>query len=485
MLVTELRLGELLAEGGEGRVFEVAAGDPGVPRPGPVMVYKQLRRPRPLVDLSLLCAVPAVAAGRDEAVCRRILCSSAWPAAAVVDDQDARLALGSLMPRAPAEFWLRHRDGLLRLATLSYLAGDPDRMAVAYGVTLPPPGAAERVALVYALARLLDAWQGGAGPVVVHGDLSAKNVLWSLRPAPAVYVLDCDGAVIGGAPREPDGGAATDDLARPGLLRATTPNWDDPALAPGAVPTEASDRYVLGLVFLRLVGAAHFPLQGRQRAHERVNVDLDLPRSWRKFPDMPGLWEMCERSLSLVNAAERPTPAQWAAALEDLLDVLGATEMATRARAAQGDERPARPARSGAVPGSHGLGSQGLGSQGLGLGALARTAVTAPDVVVRPVVRHRAVATWQLTGAGPALPGAAGGRNPGLSGMAALTPRQMAHRTLTTWAAAHGLAARLVRLPGRRLNGLRRLVGVLVLDVAAACVVLFLVGMAVSPWIGL
>jgi len=475
VLVTELRLGELLAEGGEGRVFEVAAGDPGVPRPGPVMVYKQLRRPRPRLDLSLLCAVPAVAAGRDEAVCRRILSSSAWPAAAVVDDHDARLALGALMPRAPAEFWLRHRDGLLRLATLSYLAGDPDRMAVAYGVTLPQPGAAERVALVYALARLLDAWQGGAGPLVVHGDLSAKNVLWSLRPAPAVYVLDCDGAVIGGAPGEPDGGAATDDLARPGLLRATTPNWDDPALPPGGVPTEASDRYVLGLVFLRVVGAAHFPLQGRQRAHVRVNVDLDLPRSWRKFPDMPGLWEMCERSLSLVNAAERPTPAQWAAALEDLLDVLGATEMATRARAAQGDERPARPARGGAVP----------GSQGPGLGALALTAVTVPDVVVRPVLRHRAVATWQLIGAGPALSGAAGGRNPGLSGMAAPTPRQMARRTLTTWAAAHGLAARLVRLPGRRLNGLRRLVGVLVLDVAAACGVLFLVGMAVSPWIGL
>jgi hypothetical protein len=61
----------------------------------------------------------------------------------------------------------------------------------------------------------------------------------------------------------------------------------------------------------------------------------------------------------------------------------------------------------------------------------------------------------------------------------------MVRRTLGAWAAAHGLALRLVRLPGRRLNGVRRLGGVLVLDVAAGCVALFLVGMAVSPWIGL
>lgn len=487
VLVTELRLGELLAEGGEGRVFEVAAGGTGATRLGPALVYKQLRRPRPLDDLSLLCDLPAVVAGRDEGVCRRMLSSSAWPAAAVVEDNDATLALGALMPRAPAPFWVRHRDGPSRLATLSYLAGDPDRMAVAYGVTLPQPGAPERVALVYALARLLDAWQGGAGPLVVHGDLSAKNVLWSLQPAPAVYVLDCDGAVIaegyggttegpGGASEGPGGigqGHGASDVASPGPLRATTPNWDDPAVPPGRLPNGASDRYVLGLAFLRLVGAAHFPLQGRQRAHERVNVDLELPRSWRKFPDMPGLWELCERSLSLVNAADRPTPAQWTEGLEDLLDVLGAGEMAVSARAAQGDERPAR---------LHGRGSV---SPGAALRSPAVTRKPAPDVVVRPVLRHRAMATWQLIGAGPALSGAGGEHTSGLSGMAALTPRQMARRTLTTWAAAHGLAARLVRLPGRRLNGLRRLVGVLVLDVAAACVALFLVGMAVSPWIGL
>ena len=331
------------------------------------------------------------------------------------------------------------------------------------------------------LARLLDAWQGGSGPTVVHGDLSAKNVLWSLRPAPAVYVLDCDGAVITGPVltgplwrkgrgrrrfRDP-----VEGLPRP--PRAITPNWDDPALPTGGRPDRGSDRYVLGLAFLRLVGAAHFPLQGRQRAHPQVNVDLELPRSWRKFPDMPGLWELCERSLSLVNATDRPAPDEWAAGLEDLLGVLGAAGMAAQARAAQGDERTSQAGAS--PPGRYCFPARSPGRE-----------ATVPDVVVRPVLRHRAVTTWQLVRPGPGLSvtGREGG-GPVLSGAAALTPRQMARRTVVAWAAAHGLAVRLVRSPGRRVNGLRRLAGVLVLDVAAACLVLFLVGMAVSPWIGL
>jgi len=99
------------------------------------------------------------------------------------------------------------------------------------------------------------------------------------------------------------------------------------------------------------------------------------------------------------------------------------------------------------------------------------------------VLRHRAVATWQLIRPAPSLSGA--GREGGSGLSAGLTPRQLVRRTLAAWAAAHGLAVRLVRLPGRRLNGLRRLVGIAVLDLAAGCLALFLVGMVVSPWIGL
>ena len=212
--VSGLQLGELLAEGGEGRVFEVL---PGGPQGRERCVYKELRHPRPLDELGSLVEFPSSLAARDPALADRVRSSSAWPTSVVVGP-DPDLALGTVLPRAPAEFWVSHRDGARRLATLSYLANDPDRIAVAYGVMMPAPGAPERVAVVYALARLLEAWQGplsgslapgslasgslAAEAHVVHGDLSAKNVLWSLDPVPAVYVLDCDGASICPGPAE-------------------------------------------------------------------------------------------------------------------------------------------------------------------------------------------------------------------------------------------------------------------------------------------
>jgi hypothetical protein len=520
---SDLQLGELLAEGGEGRVFEVRSGPADL---GPNRVYKELRRPSPLPELSSLVAFPSMLAARDGSLSARVVSSSAWPVSIVVGS-DPALALGTVLPRAPNEFWVRHRDGTNRLASLSYLANDPDRIAVAYGVMMPAPGAPERVALVYALARLLDAWQGGDGgllqPQVVHGDLSAKNVLWSLRPAPAVYVLDCDGATVTaeeeaapGAATEPgevidDGhhggetangsrpesnGDAPDHPAlsaalpasQPKRSRATTPNWGDPAKPPGGAPTAASDRYLLAITFLRVVGAAHFPIQGHQRAGQKVNVDLELPRTWRKLPDMPGLWELCERSLSLVNAADRPRPRDWVVQLEELLGVISAAGLADSVRRAQGDPRPAPAVPKGARP------------------ALQTQSVTVPDVVVRPVLRHRAPSTWRLISAGAPLgvggevmsgwAGASGtprgGAISSLGGAgrpgaapAPLTPRQMAASVMVTWGAAHRAAARWVRSPGRRAYGVRRLAGVLVLDLAAACVAVFVVAMIISPWIGL
>ena len=470
-----LLLGDLMAEGGEGRVFEVRQAQvPG--GHGGDLVYKQFRRPRPALELTPTVSFLGALDGAEPALAARVRASSAWPVAWVVGDEP-ELALGALVPRAPGCFWLRHREGGPRLATLSYLASDPDRITVAYGTVVPAPGAAARVAVVYALARLLEAWQGdGAGQgLAVHGDLSAKNVLWSLDPVPSVYVLDCDGATV----VEPGAGRAN-------VPRPTTPNWDDPALAPGAAPTASSDRYTLGLTFLRVVGAAHFPLQARQRSGDKVSIDLELPRSWRRLPDMPQLWELCERSLSVVDVPGRPSPAEWAAALEGLLSSMGCADLAGRVRQVQGDPSASQVTQGGPN----------------------RPAVeaTVPDVVVRPVLKHRAASTWRLAGAdgwvqatgaagalvtsgavAGATSSALGHAGQGLSGLglAYLGPRQLLRRCGRAWGGAHRLAFRLLASPGRRADGLRRLARALFLDAVAACVVLFLIGEMVSPLIGL
>lgn len=455
MAAGELVLGGLLAEGGEGRVFEVVSAPPGLGGPGPV-VYKQLRSPRPLGELRAVVAVPgAVRAARPE-LAERVRTGSSWPLAVVVDEaaptasvassagREGPLALGALLPRAPERFRVLHRDGSARLAGLSYLATDPDRVELAYGVDVPAPGAAERVAIVLSLALLLEALQEAPGaPPVAHGDLSARNVLWSLAPAPEVYVIDCDGAA-------PAGGAD-----RP---RVTTPNWEDPALRPGGPVSLAADRYALGLTFLRVVGAANFPLQGRQRSGAPVAVDLELPRSWRRLPDMAWLWRLCERSLSVVGAEHRPAPSEWVAALRALLAELG----------------------------------QPVSGQAAGAGATVPVLAgeAPPDVEVRPVLRHRAPSTWQLVRPErQTAPVGAGAHQGALAGLVGLPVganwRSVLRAALGIWAGAHRLAARLLARPGRRRHGARRLAGLLVFDLAAGCVALFLTGMVVSPWIGL
>jgi hypothetical protein len=234
------------------------------------------------------------------------------------------------MPRAPRRFALRHRDGHSRLASLSYLTADPEHRAVAYGLTLPPPAGPERIGLVYALARLLAALESGE-PWVGHGDLSTKNVLWSLQRAPEVFVIDCDNSE-----RFHADGTPVDSSGR---RRAMTPNWDDPAVARGANPAATTDRYSLGLAFLRIVGAANFPIQASQRRGEPVEVRFPVPAgpgAAALMDPSAAVWGLCARSLTLSAAEGRPPASEWLAPLEGLLAATGAAHLALAVRTAQG-----------------------------------------------------------------------------------------------------------------------------------------------------
>ncbi|HET7522638.1 MAG TPA: hypothetical protein VFJ79_00685, partial [Acidimicrobiales bacterium] len=159
----QLSPGELLAEGGEGRVFALPLQ--------PHLVFKEYQHPLPREHLHDLVAWPE---GGGADLVGRVRAAASWPAAAVViangsKSGDAGLAEGVVMPRAPRRFALRHRDGTTRLATLSYLTADPAYREVAYGIDLPPAFSPERLGIVYALARLLEAFEK-LDPPIGHGD---------------------------------------------------------------------------------------------------------------------------------------------------------------------------------------------------------------------------------------------------------------------------------------------------------------------------
>lgn len=309
----ELRLGELLAEGGEGRVFALPLQ--------PHLVFKEYQHPFSRDHLRDLVSWPE---GGDQLLAERVRACASWPTA-VVEAQSPRgasaalsLAEGVVMPRAPRRFALRHRDGVTRLATLSYLTADPAYREVAYGIELPAAFTPERLGIVYALARLLEAFEK-LQPAVGHGDLSAKNVLWSLQRGPEVFVIDCDNCERFGPDGEPG--------SQEGRRRAMTPNWDDPAVAPGSNPGLEADRYSLALIFLRVAGAANFPVQARQRQGQAITIEFPVPRGYASEvllgPAAP-LWDMCSRGLSLSDPGGRPPASAWVAELEAVLDAVGA-----------------------------------------------------------------------------------------------------------------------------------------------------------------
>ncbi|MDQ2726956.1 MAG: hypothetical protein M3Y91_03610 [Actinomycetota bacterium] len=472
-------VGALLAEGGEGRVHEVV-GDPEV-------VYKAYRRPVPLEAVAPLLAWRQRLAGADPAMAARVTASTAWPTAAVVDD--GRVS-GLVLPRAPERFSVCHRDGVGHLATLSYLTADPRQRSAAYGLSLPAAASPPRIALVYALARLLEAFSAGS-ITLAHGDLSTKNVLWSLRVAPEVYLLDCDSSRLFG----PDG--TTLDASR--RLPVATPNWDDPAASlGGSDPGPLSDRYSLGLIFLRLVGAAHYPIQARQKRGEEMVIDFEIP-PWGRRAQRLGreaeVWDVCSRALGVRDPGSRPDASEWVRVLEVTLRDVGAAGLIDAVCAAQGD-RPRTALEPGGGPGT--------------VAGFPHPPVPAlggeRDVVVRPVTAEVRPEHWRpapsvaaswlpdrraVAPMATSVTGASGGGAPPVGVSAVPSPPVTAQikKNLRVawrwWLLTHRRTARTLRSPGQRRRGLRRVAFCVVTDFAAACLALFLVAMIVSPFLGI
>lgn len=473
-------VGALLAEGGEGRVHEVL-GDPEV-------VYKAYRRPVALDSVAPLLAWLQRLGQTDPVMAARVTASTSWPSAAVVDDRagDGWVS-GLVLPRAPERFSVRHRDGIGHLATLSYLTADPGQRSAAYGLTLPAAASPPRIALVYALARLLEAFSTGS-TTLAHGDLSTKNILWSLRLAPEVYLLDCDSSRLYGADGQPF------DASR--RAQVATPNWDDPAAAlSGSDPGPLSDRYSLGLIFLRLVGAAHYPIQARQKRGEEMVIDFEIP-PWGRRAQRLGrdaeVWDVCSRALGVRDPEDRPDAAEWVRVLEATLRDVGATSLIDAVCGRQGGSP-----KTVSDPGG-----------GTAAGAVVPVRGARRDVIVRPVTAEVRPEHWRPAPSSAAawspdrravapmatsVLGASGvGTVPvGASTVMAPSPpvTEQVKKNLRAawgwWLLTHRRTARTLRSPGRRRRGLRRLAFCAATDFAAACLALFLVAMIVSPFLGI
>jgi len=244
----------------------------------------------------------------------------------------------------------------------------------------------------------------------------------------------------------------------------------------GANPTLASDRYSLALIFLRVVGAANFPIQARQRQDGAITVDFAMspgPVASALLDPDAAIWRLCSAGLGVARPEARPPASAWVAALEGVLDAVGASEVIRSVCAVQGGDRsePAPPCHGGAG-----------------------------DVSIRPVLGPpRPRPRWTMVGADPTPammpwhrpgPGLPPGSPPPASVVGParpLLPEVLAYirRGFQWWVELHRHTASALMSTGRRADGLRSLVLCAFVDLLAAIVGLFSVAMIVAPVMGI
>src|ERR1039457_1929073 len=271
--VSSLNLGSQLGAGGQGRVVAVSGFLAGGRRPAALKLYSpevlgQMR----VAALEVITGLPGQLALHDSAW---LLESTAWPAAIA---EDRGRVCGFLMRAVPAAYHFGFRtqtQGLRQqLADVAFLL-NPDSYVTSAGLVVSER---HRLELLGSLAMTLSRLHVLG---VAVGDLSPKNLLFSLAPAPGCFLLDCDAVQLG-----------SDTVVK----QVETPDWEAPAGEPLA--TTATDAYKFGLLAIRLFARD-------QSSRDKAPLAAVSPELGR----LAGLSQH-------PSPSQRPQPSAWIAALD-------------------------------------------------------------------------------------------------------------------------------------------------------------------------
>ena len=204
---------------------------------------------------------------------------AAWPCALV---ENSTGPMGFVMPAIPDLVRHRphHRQGRLPDNRGFQHLLNPRSVLTARGITITDE---QRYQLLREVAKAL-AFLHRIGVCV--GDISPKNLLFSLNPRPAVYFIDCDAMRINGVSALP---------------QMETPDWEVPAGE--ELATIYSDTYKLGLLALRL-------LAGDQHTKDIQQLPSTTPKPLRQLI-----------TDTLTNEPDRrPLPEAWTYLLGHVLE---------------------------------------------------------------------------------------------------------------------------------------------------------------------
>ena len=213
-------------------------------------------------------------------------CHCAWPLIAVRESDDT---VGFLMRRAPDDFWA---DMLGEAHTLELQHLIHANAARRLGVQLPTPQ--QRLDLLRSFARIFDFFDQRD---IVYGDVSEKNVLWTLDGTPRVFLIDCDNAHTGQGDQDAGGVAIPKNSS-----------WRDPYLPLDGSPSLDSDRYAIAVFCYRVFYEAHAALS-RDRDYVLVPPPVPgLPDLQRALGKGLGAPERRLKASDWLSAANQPPP---------------------------------------------------------------------------------------------------------------------------------------------------------------------------------
>jgi hypothetical protein len=271
--LSNLSLGNPLGGGGQGKVVTVDGFRIKGQWPAALKTYSREVLPR--INAAALEEFIAFPRGLEPAASTWLYENTAWPTAVV---EDNGLVAGFLMRTVPDEYYFEFQTQAhgtqAKLADIAFLLNS-DRYVSSCGISVSER---DRLMLLKALAAALSRLQALG---ICVGDLSPKNLLFSLAPVPNCFILDCDAMRVHGESVLP---------------QVDTPDWEVPDGEATATP--ASDAYKFGLLAIRLFA--------------RDQSSRDIAPLAALSPDLGGLAALSQQA----DPSLRPGPDGWIAALE-------------------------------------------------------------------------------------------------------------------------------------------------------------------------
>jgi eukaryotic-like serine/threonine-protein kinase len=314
--IRNLPLGGELGTGGQGRVLTAGGFLVNGQWPAAVKIYSPGVRGE--IDKAALEEIVGLPRQLSPDNARWLYDNTAWPAAIV---EDAGVVCGFLMRVVPQEYYFDFRmqtQGFRRkLADIAFLLNS-DHYVSSSGITVSEH---DRLALLGTFAAMLSRLHDLD---IYVGDLSPKNLLFSLHPLPACFILDCDAMRVRG---------------QTVLTQVHTPDWEVPDGEPTA--TAAADVYKFGLLAVRLFA--------------RDQVCYDEGPLAALSPELGRLAALSQH----LDPARRPKLGDWIVPLQEA-SLRASTAPATVSQptvTAPGHISVAMPTVSAAPPGPAGQGS--------------------------------------------------------------------------------------------------------------------------------